>query len=125
MKETIILFGKPACTLCKLANEILSDDKISNRYNITRINILTFFINSKVVEVLGMNSCYDMIKSIGEKFGNEYVLVFKYAEDTKQMAYIDFKKYLVIGQMAYQNIDFNQLLLDIESAPYNVLLTDK
>ncbi|QRY18911.1 ORF-41 [Teiidae poxvirus 1] len=125
MKGTIILFGKPACQLCKLSIEILSNEKIANNYEVYKVNILSFLRDSKVVEILGMNKFYELVTAIGEKLGNEYVLLFKYDEETKQMAYVPLKKYLVVGQMSYSSIDFNQLLEEIDSSPYNVLLTDK
>ncbi|ARE67603.1 SWPV1-093 [Shearwaterpox virus] len=123
MKETIILFGKPACSLCKISNDILSDKRITDKYTLVRVNILSFFKDPKVVEVLGMNKFYELINTVGKKLGNEYVLLFKYNEDNHQMAYVPFKKYVVIGNMSYDAIDFNQLISDIESSRYNELIT--
>ncbi|AID46586.1 glutaredoxin [Penguinpox virus] len=125
MKGTIILFGKPNCPLCKFSNEILSNQKIASKYEIIRINIATFFDKSKVVEILGMDKSYELLNSIGEKLGNEYVLVFRYDDASKQMAYIPFKKYIVIGQISQDAIDFDKLLNELETIPYNILLKDK
>ncbi|AYP74223.1 glutaredoxin-like protein [Fowlpox virus] len=123
MKETIILFGKPACSLCKISNDILSDKRIADRYTLIRVNILSFFKDPKVVEILGMNKFYELINTIGKTLGNEYVLLFKYNEENGQMAYVPFKKYVVIGNMSYDAIDFNQLVKDIESSKYNEFIT--
>ncbi|QRI42818.1 putative glutaredoxin 2, virion morphogenesis [Cheloniid poxvirus 1] len=123
MKETIILFGKPACSLCKISNDILSDKRIADRYTLIRVNILSFFKDPKVVEILGMNKFYELINTIGKTLGNEYVLLFKYNEENCQMAYVPFKKYVVIGNMSYDAIDFDQLVKDIESSKYNEFVT--
>ncbi|ARE67322.1 SWPV2-ORF099 [Shearwaterpox virus] len=123
MKETIILFGKPACSLCKISNDILTNKKISDKYTVVRVNILSFFKDPKVVEVLGMNKFYELINTIGKKLGNEYVLLFKYDEDSGQMAHVPFRKYVVIANMSYDAIDYDQLLKDIESSRYNELIT--
>ncbi|ATI21161.1 glutaredoxin-like protein [Eastern grey kangaroopox virus] len=125
MKDVIILFGKSLCPLCRTANDILTSQKMINKHDIIRVNILSFFSDSRVVEVLGMNGAYEMIAAVTEYFGRDYVLVLKYNPETQNMGVIPFRKYIVIGQMSPESVDYEQLARDIASAPYNAVLAER
>uniref|UniRef100_A0AAU7E212 Glutaredoxin-2 n=1 Tax=Rousettus bat poxvirus TaxID=3141933 RepID=A0AAU7E212_9POXV len=117
MRDVLILVGKPLCPVCTLANTIVS--KLENRYDITRVNLISLFTKKTVADVLGMGT-YDLVHALSEFFGNEYVLLLKMRPDTGEMAYVPFKEYLVVGQISMDAVDYEQLTRSIEGAPFGV-----
>ncbi|QGN68055.1 glutaredoxin-like protein [Equine molluscum contagiosum-like virus] len=117
MKEVLILLGKPLCPVCALANTLLS--RLEGKYDLLRVNILSLFSRKAVTDVLGMRT-YDLVSSLTEFFGNEYVMVLKFDPETKALAYVPFKEYLVVAQIDAAAVDYAQLEAAVDSAQYGV-----
>ncbi|AWU47098.1 Glutaredoxin-like protein [Sea otter poxvirus] len=115
MTETLILIGKPLCSVCEMASELLK--KIEGNYNVLRVNIMSLFSKDGAVSVLGMG-IYGLITALTEYFGNDYVLLLKYSPERKECAYVPFKQFIVVAQIDKDAIDYKELSRVIEDSKY-------
>ncbi len=115
MKTTLILLGKPLCPICELASNLLTN--LENQYDILRVNILSFFSKNGPVGILGMRT-YGLVNGLTTFFGNENVLLLKYDPETEEMGYVPFKKFIVVGQLNSEYVDYDELRYEIEKSPY-------
>nr|WNT71174.1 MAG: putative glutaredoxin 2 [Equine parapoxvirus] len=115
-RDTLILLGKPLCSVCEIANRMVS--RLESEYRIQRVNILSLFSKEGAVSVLGMG-VYTVITEITEFFGNEYVLLLKYDPVAKAMAAVDIRKFVLVAQIDETRVDLDQLRAAVQSAKFN------
>ncbi|WZD65905.1 glutaredoxin-like protein [Bovine papular stomatitis virus] len=116
-KPTLILLGKPLCSVCEVTSRMLSP--LESEFDLKRVNILSLFAKDGAVTVLGMG-VYRLITEITEFFGNEYVLLLKYDAALKAMAAVDIRRFVVVAQIDEKKVDMDQLREAILSAKFNV-----
>ncbi|QHG62613.1 glutaredoxin-like protein [Cetacean poxvirus 1] len=113
---TLILLGKPMCERCERVSKMLK--QLECKYTVKRVNILSLFEKDGIIHVLGMKM-YELITSLGEKFGDEYVLLLKYNPETQEMGLVkDFKRFAYICQIDASVINYMDLNNTIENSRY-------
>lgn len=94
-------------------------EKLEHEFDVKRVNILSLFAKDGAVAVLGMG-VYRLITEITEFFGNEYVMLLKYDNDTKVMAAVDIRRFVMVAQIDEKKVDISQLREAILEAKFNV-----
>ncbi|AAB96442.1 Glutaredoxin [Vaccinia virus Ankara] len=118
MKNVLIIFGKPYCSICENVSDAV--EELKSEYDILHVDILSFFLKDGDSSMLGDVKRGTLIGNFAAHLSNYIVSIFKYNPQTKQMAFVDINKSLDFTKTDKSLVNLEILKSEIEKANYGV-----